>query len=60
MTIEEAIELNQALEKDLRAKGMPSCAKSIRLGIEALKRIQASREYFSHVFPTPLPGETKE
>jgi len=60
MTIEEAIGFNQALEKDLRAKGMTTFAEAQQLGIEALKCVKEIRH---HPFPDTvlqLPGETLE
>ncbi len=60
MTIDEAIKANQALEKDMRAKGMPILAEGIRLGIEALKQVKTNRAHSAAGFGLMLPGETKD
>jgi hypothetical protein len=60
MNIEKAIEILENHQCDMPRNEVPDLVTAIKLGIEALKRIQASREHFSHVYPTPLPGETKE
>jgi hypothetical protein len=60
MSIDKAIEFNSALKKELLAKGMPTFADALDLGIEALKAIKKGRQiYISHPV-WPLPGETEE
>ena len=60
MTLEEAIRFNQALERDIRAKGMVSFADALKLGIEALKFTLAVRGTILHYATLPLPGETED
>lgn len=60
MVIGEAI---KELEMGLADKWCPwskEIKASIRLGIEALKRIQVYRTAATGKFFTPLPGETEE
>lgn len=50
-----------ALNVKEAGKKMPTGAlEALKLGIEALKAIQKLRDYEHHVYPTDLPGETKE
>jgi len=58
--LEEAIEFNNALRKDLVVKGLLTFAKALQLGIEALKQVKESRFDPSSWEPRLLPGETKE
>lgn len=59
MTLEEAIEFNKALQKDIAAKGMTTYANALQLGIEALKSRQEHRRIDNHPDQELLPGETK-
>ncbi len=59
MTIDKAVELNDALSKDMEAKGMHQCAAAIRLSNEALKAVAGFRKkQLTRPFHQ-LPGETK-
>jgi len=60
MKIDEAIERLGKLRLPIKTQENHKDHEAVRLGIEALKRIQVSRKHFSRVFPTPLPGETKD
>ena len=65
MTIDWAIQCNEALRKDLVVKGLPSTAEAIGLGIEALRLVKELRESISGsaywgAHTKPLPGETED
>ena len=60
MTIDEAIELNEAMRKDLLVKGLPSLASTMQLGIEALKRYKEACANPGSINLALLPGETED
>jgi len=60
MQIEKAIKILENHHCDMPRSEVPDLISAILLGISALERIQAARKYYSVIFPTPLPGETKE
>jgi hypothetical protein len=60
MKLEEAIEFNQALEKDLRAKGLEVFPDAVHLGIEALKEVIILRPVPGCPTRRLLLGETEE
>jgi len=60
MTLDEAIKFNQALEHDLKGKGMLTYAQATRLGIEALKLLINLRSGHDVSPISLLPGETEE
>ncbi len=59
MKLGEAIEFNQALQKDIAARGMTTFVEAIKLGIEALKVVKAVRPYSNSNHSYYLPGETE-
>ena len=60
MTIEEAIRVNEENEAFFTKKYMITCAKAVRLGIEALRFFKEHRKWYIDSLTTPLPGETEE
>ena len=59
MTMEQAIELNEALSEYLLEKGLPIMARAAGLGTEALKTWQDCRRKGLVPLGWVLPGETK-
>jgi hypothetical protein len=60
MTLDEAIRQNENTVDKLKAEGFPTRARAVRLGNEALKRIQECRLADYMIKEDLLPGETKE
>lgn len=60
MKIEKAIENNEGLVRHGGWLNGKDNVGAIKLGIEALKRIQYAREHFSLVQTNLLPGETED
>ena len=60
MTIDEAIDRNVELKGELVREGRLEKAKSVQLGIEALKREQAHRQGGIISTPYLLSGETEK
>lgn len=60
MTLQKAIELNNESEKSLRAHKFIDHADAVKLGNEALLRIQVNRGTTIHNIDEPLPTETKD
>lgn len=59
MTLDWAIQCNEALRKDLVVKDLPATAEAVGLGIEALKLVKELRECMPGFAVKLLPGETK-
>lgn len=60
MTIDKAIELLKSELPNTMPNNPPRRLEAVKLGIEALKRLKATREYPSHVIQDRLIGETEE
>lgn len=60
MIIDEAIEVNTTLVKELDIPERAKEREAISLGIEALKRVDGNRHYPQPTVYPLLPGETKE
>ncbi|MBA7589580.1 hypothetical protein ES708_31666 [subsurface metagenome] len=59
MTIDEAIETSEAIQKSTRLQNWPEAHKAIRLGEEALKEIKRARNEFLIISDALLPEETE-
>ena len=60
MTLQEAIEISTHISQIKALSSRPDEEKAVKLGIEALKRIQAIRPYSNKDHSYYLQGETKE
>ena len=60
MKIDEAIKLLNELDKGCGPLDMPKYEKALKLGEEALKRVQERRKLKYGWELMPLPGETEE
>jgi hypothetical protein len=60
MKLEKAIEILDNHQCDLPRNEVPDLVTAIKLGIEALKRIQDGRAKGYDFFAHNLPGETEE
>ena len=60
MTIDEAIEILKDYLRGDEPDNAPDLPASIRLGIEALKRVKAYKEAHVGLHYEPMPGETKD
>lgn len=60
MTIDEAISRIDNFEKRGLTKNYLELHEALRMGIEALKRIQESRQLKCQVASDTLPGETEK
>ena len=60
MKIEKAIEILEGLIPIFSSPKPGDRADAIKLGIEAMKRIQEDRRVNDDLNPYPLPGETKD
>ena len=60
MKIDEAIKLITSLQGETPTQLATPIQRALKLGIEALKRIQNSREHAGYVGNSPLLGETEE
>jgi len=60
MTLKEAIEVLRDIVTYVKPGDPPEEHDALKLGIEALKRIQHLRGYSMTQVDTKLPGETKE
>lgn len=60
MNIDKAIEILKDRELAYRKTNFPYRVDAIKLGIEALKQIQAGRVAGHILWKDTLPGETKE
>ena len=60
MNIPKAIEVNKDNVDFFEGDGYQECADAIKLGIEALKRIEVYRNSPLGLHWFPLPGETKD
>lgn len=60
MTIDKAIDENVELIGELTREGRLEKAKGVKLGNEALKRIQVQMKTWGPVAYARLPGETEE
>lgn len=60
MQLDEAIDRNTELEGELIREGRLEKAKSVRLGVEALKLIIRYRTFVAVDAVRLLPGETKD
>ena len=59
MKLDEAIERNTDLCGSPHMKGMDKSIEAVKLGIEALKRVQRERNFYERLHDE-LPGETAE
>ncbi len=60
MIIDEAIETLEGIKDGVMEPMLPEESAAIRLGIEALRRVQKERTGYELYAPDLLPGETKE
>ena len=60
MKLDKAIEILTSLEKTLAPTMAASGTDAIKLGIEAMNRVQLARKDFGYIDPSLLPGETEE
>lgn len=60
MKLEKAIEILTKWKEPESVDAEEELAKAVKLGIEALKRLQMLRGYSMTQVDTRLPGETKE
>lgn len=60
MTIDEAIKIIQQLGWNTSFNLTPHQSSAVQLGIEALKRVSAFRQYPPREFGELLPGETSK
>ena len=60
MKLDEAIKILTEIPIDLEAMLTEDDCEAIKLGIEAFKRLQTSRNRMIYYEIEPLPGETKD
>lgn len=60
MTIDEAIKILSSKQNSPRANFLSNTLDAIKLGIEALKRLQKTRVLDDVIDIAPLRGETKD
>ena len=60
MKLEKAIEILDAIVLTIDPDRMTDDEDAIKLGIEALKRVQSQRMPNASIIFHPLPGETKD
>jgi len=60
MTIDKAIELQELYLKSIMPSHLTDLHKAMKLGIEALKRLQRERKYATCYADGLLPGEGTE
>jgi len=60
MTIDEAIEILDSRKAPPLMHPESQYNDAVKLGIEALKHVQAIREIYGKHYPNPLPGETEK
>ncbi len=59
MTIDEAIETSETIQKSTRLQNWPEAREATRLGEEALKEIKKARGGYLITNASLLPGETE-
>lgn len=59
MTLQKAIEILTYMTKSTNVASLEDCIDAIKLGIEALNRIQTYRREKFYITPELLPGETE-
>ena len=60
MKLDKAVEILNDYKMQSAFEATPDFEEAIKLGIEALKRLQRQRSGDLSLIKTPLPGETKE
>ena len=60
MTLQKAIEILTIQSSSFAARNNPNHFNALKLGIEALKRVEAYKKAHVGLHYEPMPGETEE